>query len=393
MLTGRCKNAVPNDVKKCLTFAKRVIALFKGILKMTIVHIAKIENNPCNGVSVVVPQHICAQSNYANVLFYNLNNIPIVDVENLQVYSKSFTLDLFESNPDLVVFHEAYCKEYPFIARLLHRKSIPYVIIPHSQLTKGAQNRKHLKKILANYMFFNRFFNNAAAVQFLSNAEYEESVEIKPKKFIATNGIELPTVQKTKFNKQNISFLYIGRLEAYQKGLDLMIEAFYKERDLVREKGARLDIYGPDANGRYAFLDNMIKDKQIEDIIGLHQAVTGTEKQNTLLTSDVFVQTSRFEGMPMGVLEAMSYGLPVLITDGTTLGGTVTDTNSGWSCPTDAASISQMLRKILKDECKEAIFKEKSKNAIKLIKSEFVWEKVAKNEIDSYQNIILRNYK
>jgi hypothetical protein len=51
------------------------------------------------------------------------------------------------------------------------------------------------------------------------------------------------------------------------------------------------------------------------------------------------------------------------------------------------------LRKILEVDCDETIFMEKSENAIKQIASEFAWEKVAKNEIDNYNNIITRNRK
>lgn len=39
-----------------------------------------------------------------------------------------------------------------------------------------------------------------------------------------------------------------------------------------------------------------------------------------LLQTDLFIQTSRHEGMPMGLLEALSIGVPCLVTVGTSLG-------------------------------------------------------------------------
>ena len=45
----------------------------------------------------------------------------------------------------------------------------------------------------------------------------------------------------------------------------------------------------------------------------------GKSKEQVLLDADVFIQTSRTEGLPTAVLEAMSYKIPVLITKGTGL--------------------------------------------------------------------------
>ena len=76
----------------------------------------------------------------------------------------------------------------------------------------------------------------------------------------------------------------------------------------------------------------MINDYGINGLVHLRREVEGSEKESVLIGSDVFIQTSRFEGMPMGILEAMSYGIPVLITEGTTLGEYVKEYNGGGGC-------------------------------------------------------------
>lgn len=361
---------------------------------MVILHIAEINNNLYNGMNVVIPKHVEYQNKLEKVGFYNLNRILVDGLSNVQLDTmESFQVQKLTppfNRPDLVVFQGVYNYKYIKIAKQLIRQGIPYIIVPHSQLTSGAQARKKIKKRLANFVFFNQFFNDAKAIQCLSKTELEESIDTYPPKFIATNGIELPSVMKKSFNKKKL-FLYIGRLEAYQKGLDLMIEAFSRERDLMRKTSSKLEIYGPNVNGRFEFLESMIKAHKIEDFVFLHHEISGTEKRNKLLEADIFIQTSRFEGMPMGILEALSVGLPVLITEGTTLGKLVETANAGWSCPTDVQSICRKLRLILNDGFSDTDdLKMKSTNAVNLIKRDFTWDKIALDTVNKYREILLR---
>ena len=54
---------------------------------------------------------------------------------------------------------------------------------------------------------------------------------------------------------------------------------------------------------------------KVGDIVKLHDPVFGEEKINTLLKSDIFIQLSRKEGLPLGILETMNAGLPVILTE------------------------------------------------------------------------------
>lgn len=56
-----------------------------------------------------------------------------------------------------------------------------------------------------------------------------------------------------------------------------------------------------------------------------------------------------FEGMPMGILEAASYGLPCLITEGTMLGESVKKYDAGWVAQTNAESIAEHLKTAVYD--------------------------------------------
>lgn len=356
---------------------------------MNILHIACTNGDPCNGVQVVVPQHLVAQGKYANVAFVNITNVKVNEARMQFEYKDNFSiadLPVPFHRPDIVIFHECYRIQYIKIAKELRKMKIPYVILPHGELSKDAQKKKHLKKFVANILLFNRFINHAAGVQMLSETELNNTTFGKYK-FVATNGISIPHPPKQQFREDTIKFVYIGRLDAYHKGLDLMIEGASECADILRSNSCTIDIYGPNIIGRREYVEKLISEHNVGDIFTLHDPVFGEEKKKILFEGDVFIQTSRFEGMPMGILEAMSYGLPCLVTDGTTLGGFVKEHDAGWSCGTNAAEITRTIELAIQQK---ATLAEKSKHAREAVSNSFSWDIVSRTTISIYQTLIVQ---
>ena len=353
---------------------------------MVVIHIAHIDPSVLGGVQVVVPQHVAAQSRIGDVALLNTHGEAFEGITMLPV-KKQFSLQDFPppfDAPDLVVFHEIYRVKFLAIYKKVRKQGIPYLIVPHAGLTRHAQHIKRLKKTVANLLLFRKFVASAAAVQFLTEQERSASL-FADKGFICGNGMTVSEQGKTVFHEENLRFLYIGRLDVFHKGLDLLVSAVADCREELRSYGCSVHLFGPDIDGVHGRLHDLISANGVGDLIEVHGAVTGVEKQRELLAADCFVQASRFEGMPLGVLEALGYGLPCIVTDGTCMDDFIREHDAGWTCAAASDSLAAALRQAIRERENLA---EKSKHAVVWSRREFSWETVAERTFSYYENVI-----
>lgn len=359
----------------------------KGLDNMVILHFASIENSKTSGVSIAVLQHVSAQGQYAETALINTNGIQISDVQTQLPFCKPFDVRVLPKpfdRPDLAIFQECYRPVYLSIARNLRKNGIPYIIVPHGELGREAQKKKLLKKLVANILLFNRFTEHSMAIQCLSKREYEETAFGK-NKFIGTNGVEIPKSKKEDFSSAGVKIIYIGRLDAYHKGLDLLLEAVRLSKpDLIKNK-CEIELYGPDYAGRFDHVHSLIQENDVQDLVSLNYEIIGEDKARKLLEADIFIQTSRFEGMPLGILEAMSYGLPCLVSEGTAVGEIISEAHAGWVAKTNAKDIANRLAEAVYERSKWAEYGE---NGRKAVQEKYSWDKVASDTVKYYEKIL-----
>ena len=199
--------------------------------------------------------------------------------------------------------------------------------------------------------------------------------------------IGVPATVKTEFSTDGIKCVSIGRIEPYQKGLDLLIKACSLIKDELYKTNCIITICGPDREGKLEILKEMVAEKNLQEIVLFHDAVYGKEKEKMLLGSDVFVMPSRFEGHPMALIEALSYGLPVVATTGSNMRKDIDEYKAGWTADCNAKSIAYALMKMIK---KFQSIKKYSKSSIELSK-QYSWKLIAKLQKEKLHSILNRD--
>lgn len=359
---------------------------------MNILFVSELKNKSWAGTHYSVPNQVSSISKIENVFWININNEIIEEWEKLDYYDsirnykKNSINSLKEpfNKPDIIIFEEFYVfRNYKFIKSVI-KSGIPYIIIPRSQLTLQCYNRKKIKKIIGNIFFYNQFKRKATAVQYLSENEALDSSKCyKGKSYIIANGLPnfVKKIDRNEItNKDKIIFTYIGRMDVIQKGLDLLFSAVSKLDDDIRGK-ILINLYGP------IYKDNipgMINEYNISDFVFFKGPVYGDEKDKVLIQSDIFIMTSRYEGMPMGLLEALNYSLPCLITTGTNMCDEVKKFDCGWTCDNSIDGIYNSILNVI-DNMEQ--YKKKSENAYTL-SLQYSWDDLAIKTSEQLKKII-----
>lgn len=361
---------------------------------MNILYISKLSGLLYSGPTYSVPNQIEAQNNYDNVFWYNIS----YDADN-QFKSYEFYHDLKEypsmklsglpkpfNAPDLIVIEELYVFAFSKIISDIVKSKIPYIIVPRSQMTAQAQSKKRLKKMIGNIIYFHRVICNAKAIQYLSEQEKNDSQQWNVSSFVIPNGIKKQSITKKTFSSKEIKAIMIGRLEPYQKGLDLLAKALIPIKDNVIKSSFILNIIGP-VKDEFSIkeLETIIKQNGLSEIVNIiKNPLYGEEKKEELLNSDLFIMTSRFEGMPMGLLEALSLGLPCLVTQGTNMKKEIEENDAGWAAENTVESIRNAILRMINER---ELLPQKGKNALMLSKK-YSWDQIASKSHEMFNKMI-----
>lgn len=103
-----------------------------------------------------------------------------------------------------------------------------------------------------------------------------------------------------------INILFMGRLEK-RKGTYNIIES----AKFIQNPNIVIDLYG---DGEIEKCEKLINDNNLSQKVKIKGWISGSQKEEVFQNSDVLILPSYHEGLPMSILEAMSYGLPIIST-------------------------------------------------------------------------------
>ena len=144
----------------------------------------------------------------------------------------------------------------------------------------------------------------------VTDVNMDKVIERSQKCAIIPNGVDRSFLQNNE--EEDDYILFLSRIDIYQKGLDVLVDAFR----LIAEHftNLRLVLAGCDTFHTIETLFKKIPG-ELRDRVDYVGFVSGEEKLRLLSRAKVFVLPSRLEAQPISVLEALACGRAVLVSD------------------------------------------------------------------------------
>jgi glycosyltransferase involved in cell wall biosynthesis len=136
---------------------------------------------------------------------------------------------------------------------------------------------------------------------FILNLGFKNKIEV------INNGVFIPEENTNIFTNDQINITIVSRLVSHKN-----IEKIIKAISDLNSPLINLNIIGdgPELNQ----LQKISLESNNKDNIIFHGKLNRDEIDHIFLNSDIYIQASNYEGLPHSLLEAMSYGIPVLCT-------------------------------------------------------------------------------
>lgn len=234
-----------------------------------------------------------------------------------------------KKNKAVFHLHGGWVPVFSTLATFMAKHQIPYVFTPHGAYNTIAMERSSLLKKFYFKLKEQKVLQYANYIHCIGESEVSGLAGIYStnKTKLLPYGFEYKNnIQENSVSGQLI-FGFVGRLDVYTKGLDLLVDAFSVFSKINTD--SQLWIVG-DGPGRKQ-LELLIHQKQLTDRVQLLGSKFGEEKDKLIKQMHVFVHPSRNEGLPSSVLEASQFGVPSIVSSATNLASYVDNFNAGIS--------------------------------------------------------------
>ena len=310
---------------------------------------------------------------------------------------------LRNSGADLVHQHGIWLDDQWATLQWQRRTGNPVVISPHGMLDPWAVQNAAWKKKLVGWLFANESLRNASCIHALCQSEAESirAYGLENPIAVIPNGIDLPDFDRSTCTLQRSTkrhrLLFLGRIHP-KKGLKELMEAWCMVQDINRSAW-ELIIAGWDDGGHLDGLKKQATELGLgwsdHDLGSEYDSLPctlhfvgpkfGTEKDTLLRTVDAFILPSFSEGLPMSVLEAWAYGLPVIMTPQCNIpeGFSV---NAAMRTTPEVKSIAEGLRKLMQLNDNELAGI--GYQGYQLVRDKFTWPIIADQMITVYRWVL-----
>lgn len=282
---------------------------------------------------------------------------------------------LNKKKPVIVHLHGIWTPFITLATILCLWKKIDYVISPHGCLETWALNHKKFKKKMAMFLYQRVLLKKSRCLVVNSNMEYlnASKLDLKIPIAIIPNAISNTPKQdqikkynskRTKNSPKNL--LFFSRIHK-KKGVDYLIKAWVN----CNKKNWVLNIVGPGEENYVRELKQLIKRLNVQNVNLRAGFVSDKIKTKLLKNANGFILPTKSENFGIVIIEAMSYGIPVITTHEAPW-EEIFHKDCGWWVKANIKSISGAINKLILISDKERF--QKGINGHKLVSSKYTWD-------------------
>lgn len=227
----------------------------------------------------------------SNTAYPVSDNVNVVAISgNFFEFYKKLKIHISLHSYDMVIVHNMgklslLCSLLPKIKKLVTLEHVSFVSRP--------------KKVQILSKFFYKWVDQVVT---LTQKDKEQFDKFHSKVIVIPNFSPFSIVPKSTFSSKQI--VTIGRLTDQKNYLHLL-KAWQKIYQMIPEW--HLNIYGEGEHKK--MLEDYIKQNSLQQVI-LKGSTSNVE--DVYRNSDFFVMSSKYEGLPMVLVEAQSFGLPII---------------------------------------------------------------------------------
>lgn len=282
--------------------------------------------------------------------------------------------------PDIAHFHNMGHAIFIPLARFFGIKT---VLSYHSVNYEHQKWSSFAKSILRLGEFLGLKFSNRVIIISKTTKEFLEKKYKKNDLEFIPNGVNLAEIIPAgaalkKYNLKSKRYVFTACRFVPEKGLHDLIAAYHK----IDNPDLKLAIAG-DADHEDEYSRNLKKSAEGNSSILLTGFLSGKPLQELYSNAALFVLPSYYEGLSIALLEALSYGLPVLVSD--------IPQNREIPLPDfryfRVGDIDDLYRK-MRELINTGITEEDKKCYRELLEKEYNWDKIAQLTLNVYKSVV-----
>jgi glycosyltransferase involved in cell wall biosynthesis len=376
---------------------------------MRILHVATKDMSRCNGISIFLSNLIpnlqkigikniilCYDEELSmNALHQEFQGITIIKYTNqIRLFAKNPILNLFSILHQLKPYYDMiHIHSYIFLTTFqtllfCKKHNVPSILTLHGGVqTKIIKNLPLKEKCI---IFFKKYLIDKTIGRWiiqlpdvLTSVSKRDLLLIgsvfnvnRNQNYYISNGVDISRFSIT--NTRERKYLtFIGRLD-YTKGIDIFLHLIEKMKD----KGYDLPIkiIGIDKSKKYSRILKLIPKCEYNEWIP-YKKIGKIYKETKVL-----IISSRFEGLPTTLLEAMATGTPVLSTDVGGISEIISSGKNGFLfSPTNIDAGAAQLEKLLSDP---KLRQKLALSAHSKIVKQFSWQQISLKYHKIYQKLV-----